>query len=207
MDMKKKYVFLLIPVAVILLLMVLLVKESADKENLILNVAPESAIVTLDNNRFIRPGNHVLPEGKHTVAARKEGFGTVTKSFTISNDKTMTVDLLLNPNSEVGYDFLRKNEGEQLQRETLGGKAFDQKSSEAGNKNPLIYELPFIDQFYRIDYGASQKHPNDPTATAIYITLYNLSAREDALAWIRFKGYDPNKLEVIYVAHESSEVE
>jgi hypothetical protein len=199
--MRRKYLpLLLIPA---LLLLLLLVRSSTSHDNLILDVAPGAAKIVLDGDRSITSGSHSLSVGKHTIRASQAGFAAVEKAFSVSKGKVVTLDIVLNPNSEIGYAYLRNNPKEQLRRESLGGRSFDNESTKAGQKNPLIYELPFIDQLYRIDYGSSREHPGDPTATAIYITLYRTGAREDALDWIRFKGYDPSKLEIIYIVGES----
>lgn len=193
----KKAIF--IPVALITgLLLIFVYVTRGPGGTLKLEVAPSTATITLDN-KAVKVGSHSLSPGKHILTARMNGFGTVNKTFTIRDKQSVAIDILLNPNSEAGYTYLRNHPDEQLKREALGGKNFSQQTNQAGSKNPLIYELPFVDQLYRIDYGASEKYPNDPSATAIYITFYRPEAREDALKWIRFKGYDPDKLEIIFI--------
>lgn len=180
--------------------------RSAAPKNLVLDVAPYSAKVLL-NGKTISIGSHYLKPGNYTVVASMEGFSTASQTFNISKGKAARIGLLLNPTSQVGYDYLSNHPKEQLHREALGGSNFSRQESSASRKTPLINELPFIDQYYKIDYGKSRQHPTNSSATAIYITLYGPNGKDQALEWIRFKGYDPNKLEIIYLTNEATGVE
>lgn len=192
--MKKRYI-IGISLAIIGLAIFILTRP---KDNLVINVAPSSAEVIIDGKPYSSGGKRLEP-GKYTITAKKDGFTSPSKTVTVSDDKLIEVDLLLNPVTAEAYGYLRDNPDEQLEREALGGKLVDIRSDEASKKTPLINELPFIDLMYRIDYGPSHKNRQDTAASAIYITLYDESARSQALDWIRYKGYDPEKLEIIYV--------
>jgi hypothetical protein len=109
-----------------------------------------------------------------------------------------TVTVTLTPSNEEGAEWLKTHPKEALKRESIGGTSYNSDSEQALKKTPLISSLPFIDQLYRVDYGLSKKTPDDPTATAIYIKYYTEEGKTQALDWIRFKGYNPSSLEIIY---------
>lgn len=199
--MDKKY--LLIPLVILVGVIVFSLNQNRS-HNIFIDLAPDGAEIVLDNKGVIKGGGHRLPIGDHIITAKLDGFSEYTKKFSIADNEVTRLDVLLNPVSEEGYEYLRKHPQEQLHRESLGGKAFNQKAGSLAKNNPIIRELPFIDLLYRIDYGKSQRYPNNPSRAAIYITLYNADAQNSALDWIRFKGYDPEKLEIIYSVVDSS---
>lgn len=71
-------------------------------------------------------------------------------------------------------------------------------------KPPLVSELPFIDLTWRVDAVPSQKYPNNPNVIALSVKYWSTQGKQDALDWIRFKGYDTDKIEIIYVDALSS---
>lgn len=161
--------------------------------------APDAAMLTIDGQPTSKTKLFYLKPGKHTITASMDGFTSDSQTVQVGNSGVTKVSLLLNPNSTAGYDYLQANPAEELQREAMGGQKFLQQNNAITSRVPLISSLPFIDQEFRVDYGVSLQHPNDPTAVAIYITYYSEAAKQQALSWIRFKGYDPSKLEIVYV--------
>jgi len=108
------------------------------------------------------------------------------------------VGLVLGSNSPSTVNWYQTHPGDQQLSQVIGGKNFDLAAKRQSQKNPLIKSLPFVDQLYRVDYGQSQKHTSDPDAVGIYITYYSQAGKQQALDWIKFKGFDPSKLEIIY---------
>lgn len=168
------------------------------KPNLSLVVAPSVAKIVIDGNKTVKQGNLYMLPGHHKLVASMDGFASRSLDFDVVANKLITETIVLVPNSQVGVDWLINHQSEELRREGLGGAKFDSTVSSAVKTLPVIKELPFIDQLYRIDYGKSKAHPDDPNAIAIYITYYSDAGKQQALDWLKFKGYDPSKLELIY---------
>ena len=85
--------------------------------------------------------------------------------------------------------------------ESISSQNSDQIAAQIVKKTPVVSSLPYSDEKtgFSIDYGQSKRYPNDPTSVAILITLDGgETAKAGALDWIRFTGYDPSKLEIIY---------
>ena len=167
--------------------------------NVSLDYAPDGAKVVLDTGKVVRSGKFYVQPGRHTLKATLNGFTTATKVFTATASTVQNVTLLLNPDSPEGYDYLKNHPDEELHRERLGGQNFTALGEQVTQRLPLVKELPFIDQLYRIDYGPSKLRPNDPSAVTIYITYSSDQGKQQALQWLTFKGYDPAKLEISYL--------
>lgn len=165
--------------------------------NLILQIAPTKAKIVI-NGKEIKGDKVNLAPGGYKLAASFEGFRTETQNFTIKEGETTELIVLLNPNSEIGKQYLRDNPDEQFKRESLGGIISKKLSSELTEKNPILESLPFVDRLFRVDYGASED-TSDPTAIAIYVTYYSELGKQEADEWLKFKGVDLTQEELLYI--------
>ncbi len=165
--------------------------------NLTIEVAPADATLNLDGKKT-KAGKHAVAPGKHTVTAARKGFASQTKTATSVKADKGYLGFVLNSDSKDTANWYLEYPKDAKLAEGISSKSFDQSAAQREADFPLTKDLPFIDNLYRIDYGVSKAHPENPKATAIYITLYAQSAKQDALDWLSFKGYDPNKLEIIY---------
>ena len=165
----------------------------------IVRVSPSDADVTVDGQDYPAGKKVYVKPGRHDFKATRQHFEAVSTSLELDEqDANREIVLILAANSNEAKAFLRDRPSEQTLREALGGQLTNEQGAAARDKTPLVELLPFIDREYRIDYGPSQKNPTDPTAIAITITSTSETTKQDALAWIRFKGYDPAELEIIY---------
>jgi len=162
-----------------------------------IQVVPSGSTVTLDG-KGVSSGNLRIASGEHTLAASKDGFESQTKKFSIKSDENKFEGLALVSNSASTRNWYIDHPEEQRLVESIGSRSFDQSSSEITTRYPIIKELPFIDQFYRVDYGKSKLHSNDPSAIALYVTFYSKEGKTQALKWLDFKGYTPASIEIIY---------
>lgn len=169
-----------------------------NKPNTIIRLAPSSATLKLDGSQKVNAGNLRLSPGNHSVQAVMDGFTSITKSFTVERSGTVTVYLILDPNSPAGYSYLAAHPKEELLREQLGGKRFSTTGQQVTIQNPIIKILPYVasDNTFRVDYGAGAGTGLQQT---IYITAIDQPSANAALAWITQSGYDPNKLNVVTI--------
>lgn len=165
-----------------------------------ISVVPRGAQVMLDGKRTNSGIVRVRP-GKHTVTAYKPGFDTHPLSVMVADRQEKFAGLILLSNSSTTSSWYTDHPADQQLAESISGQNTDKISRDIISSTPIIKNLPFIDERsnFRIDYGQSQQYPDDPTAVALYITTDDRQETKDvALAWIRFSGYDPTKLEIIY---------
>ncbi len=163
------------------------------------SAVPTDANVTIDNQKVNSNGKVGVKPGQHTVVAKRNGFTDKTVNVTSKAGETQTVRLLMSPNGDVGYQWLRDHPDSAVEWEGQQGQRFDQNSANATQENPLIAYLPEIRPTWRIDYGKSVKTPDDPKALAIIITYGGAEIdKQNALQWIRDQGFDPSKYEIIF---------
>lgn len=169
------------------------------KTAVVVRVSPSDAEVTIDGQRYPSEKTIYLEPKLYDFKATRQFFEEVSTSVEITrDDHDREVVLILGAKSNEAKNYLRDHPSEQALRESLGGQLANEQGQAARDKTPLVDLLPFIDREFTIDYGPSVQSPDDPTAIAITITSTSEASKQDALAWIKFKGYDPAGLEIIY---------
>jgi len=162
-----------------------------------LEVSPATSNITV-NGVDRKSGEIKVRPGNYKIICTHDGFETVTQSIVVKNGDNPYVGIVLVSNSTSTANWYASHSSDEQLAETITGKNSDLVSAIITKKLPLVSSLPFIDLNYRIDYGQSKQHPNDSSAVALYIKYYTPEAKQQALEWIKFKGYDPTKLEIIY---------
>lgn len=165
--------------------------------NVQIYLAPSVAKLTLDGKQA-KPGLTKVSPGKHTLNATMDGFKPGSKDFTVASSGTTKVYLVLRPSSSVGEQWYKDHPSDDALYQSVGQSEAIQSSQNQVATVPLVNDLPYIERYFRVDYGKSKQRPDDPNAVAIYVTTYGQPGVQQALDWIRSKGYDPNALEIIY---------
>ena len=174
-----------------------IVRSNTYSAHVSLSVAPLSSIVTVNGN-VVKGTLLAVKPGKVTVVVSKSGFATQSQTVTTSKGKTSDITVALISNSPSTANWYLNHPADQQELEVITGKNYNAAVQQSIQRLPLVASLPFIDLYYRVDYGQSVAHPNDPNAVAIYITYYSQDGKQQALDWLKFKGYDPATLEIIY---------
>lgn len=175
--------------------------QNRDKTALIeiQSAVPNDANVTINGNKVGANSKNAVVPGKHTVSAKRNGFDDKTQEVEVKQGETKTVRLIMTPNGDEGYNWLRAHPDASMEYEGAVGQQFDQTSDKATAENPLIAYLPEVHPTWRVDYGKSVKNPNDPTALAIIITYGGSDIdKQNALDWIKSQGFKPEDYEIIY---------
>lgn len=169
-----------------------------------IEVSPADSVVTINGKKRGQGTINVRP-GTYSIVASRQDFATQSKSISVVKGETKYVGLLLVSNSPATTNWYIDHPADAKKLEGISSKNFDLVSAEQTNRYPLIKSLPLIDQVYRIDYGRSLVHSDDPIAIAIYIKYYSEGGKQQALEWLKFKGYSPENLEIIYVNAEAQQ--
>ena len=167
---------------------------------LTLEVAPSGSDVIL-NDSGVTEGTIRVRPGEQKITVTRKGFATYNQTITIKPNETQYTGVSLVSNDPSTSNWYVTHPKDQKKAEGISSKNFDQSSKQTVNANPIVKDLPFIDDRngFRVDYGASQLHPHDSHALAIIITTDGTEeSKQAALGWLRFSGYDPSKLELIY---------
>ena len=160
-------------------------------------VAPTDSQIVIDGKKSSAGDIYIKP-GVHTFKASRSGFSDYSTTITIDETTVDPIILMPVPNSDAAYSLLKNNPTMQAARENLGSELADQDGKKMITKNPILNMLPFIDREYSITYEQSQKYPDDKFSIAIIITSTSDVTKQDALDYIKFKGYDASNLEIIY---------
>lgn len=198
MQRNNKLLFVALGLTALLGVLFLVLKSLAPTPNITLTMTPSTARVLVDGKATrVSGGRMYVPTGKHAIQATQSGFSDYSDVVEV-NQTPKTLIIILNPIDAVGRKFLHFNPAEQRLRESIIGKLSAEQNEVLAEKNPVTAMLPYIDQYFRIDYGASRTHPEDSNAIAVYITSFAPEGNQRALALLQAKGFDPNKLEIIY---------
>lgn len=162
-----------------------------------IGVSPTDSVVRLSGKK-IHAGTVYISPGDYTFRAEHALFDAVEQKVTVGTTSLRRVILIAPSTSDAAKKWLQDHPSEDATRQQLSAELSNQQGQILVQKNPIIKDLPYIDNTYRIDYGASVKNPNDSNAIAIYIKSTDDNAKQQALDWLKFKGYDPTKLEIYY---------
>lgn len=198
---------LLLPLLLIVLagVVVLIYIFSLHKPNNInLILSPAAATAKLDGKSTIKPGEFYAAPGSHTIVANFNGFSSTTVNFTADKTGIKKVYVILEPNSQAGYDWLTSHPEDQKTREGFGGQNFSSQSGDLLKNNPIIQYLPFIgpgDAAFKIDYSFPKSGSSQVT---VIVTYYTDAGKTYALNWLQGKGYPVDSPNLLFVNAEAA---
>lgn len=173
----------------------LLTKKTA---NVNIVASPSAAVIVVDGKKHVQAGKLYVAPGKHSLVASFDGFATKTVSF--SATKTLSeVDVVLEPNSQVGYDWLKNHPKDVGVRQNIGGNNYD-RSAQALLKNfPIVGDLPINGPGgeYEISYGPTTSQGNHQLLE-IDIIYYTPVGKQAAMGWLQSQGYNMSTFNIIY---------
>lgn len=163
--------------------------------SLVVDPAPTDSKIVIDG-KTIRANQPIqLRRGHKTVSLSRTGFVTQQFSVDVKPGKKSVLQAVL----KVDINYLKT--GSQLNfvaNDSLTSAQIEDLGGQIANQTPIINLLPYVSSDFRVDYGVSQKNPNSLVDQAIYITAPTDAGKQAALKWIKDKGFDPSKLEIIY---------
>lgn len=160
-------------------------------------VLPEDSTVKVDSQIVKKRSIYVKP-GEHTVEASKTGFRTDKRKVSVKKKDVIDLYLLPYPVSQEALNWLRQNPDVQRLREEYAAHNVAQIQAKLKEKYPILEILPIVTPYYRIDYGVSEKNPDDPESIALYITSATEANKNLALERIKDEGFNPNNYEIVY---------
>ncbi|HKX23914.1 MAG TPA: PEGA domain-containing protein [Candidatus Saccharimonadales bacterium] len=163
------------------------------------SAVPTDAKVTIDGGGVGSNRKNGVTPGKHTVVAKRDGFEDKTQEVEVKQGEAKIIRLLMTPNSQVGYEWMRAHPDLAVEYEAMVGQQFSAQSDKTVDANPLIQNLPEIHPTWRVDYGKSVAYPNDPNKVAIIITYGGAEIdKQNAINWIKSLGFNPADYEIVY---------
>src|SRR6266550_1976809 len=200
--MKKLPLVLVISSALFIGLVILVVMAAVDQAKKsatldIQSVVPDDISVTVDGKKVASTTKFKVVPGTHTINAKRQGFGEQNQSVVLKDKETKTIRLMLIVTGPEGKAWVAAHPDQAVQAESVSSQRFDDISKQVTDKNPIISHLPILRREWRIDYGQSQKHPDDPQAIQLIITYASEPSKQDALDWMRAQGFNPDSYEIV----------
>jgi hypothetical protein len=162
-----------------------------------ITVAPQSSTITL-NKKPVKLGTTKVSPGTYQLKVEKSGFDSQSFSVEVKSGKITTEQVALLANGPEGLLWYQTHPDDKRAAEAIAGQEVTRLTAKIAQKNKITALLPFFRRDFKIDYGKSQKNPNDPTDIALYITYVDEESKQRALDWIRTQGYDPSQYEIVY---------
>lgn len=175
----------------------------SQQSKVVIKSVPDDATVTIDNKTVTNNGTAYVQPGKHTIVASRNQFKSQTQNFTINKGETKDFSFYLLSDGDAGRQWLADHPDQASEIEGYYGTQITNRANNLYQNNPILDQLPAIDNTYRIDYGISKKTP--PGEYALYIQAADQGGRADALDWMRTAGFDPSKYEIYWVDPISQE--
>lgn len=161
-------------------------------------VLPPDSTLTIDGKRS-HAGTIYLTKTTHTLTASRQYFNTVSQKINVATyNPSQTVYMNPSPDSDQAIQYLKDHPDVQAKREAaagdIAGRAQDQL-----NKDEILKHLPYTGPGfeYEVDYGATGQ-PDGSQKVTLYIQANTDQAKQDALAWIKSQGSNPDKFTIVY---------
>lgn len=173
-------------------------REKADMGTITTAITPSVATITIDGQK-VKEGSVKVEPGRHAVAFSYKGFTPASRQVTVAKNEEVFVGEILAPSSPETQNWYLEHPEDRQKAEGISSSDYGQLVKTVSQKYPILADLPVAESSFRIDYGKSQKQPDNVEAVGIYIRAIDQQGRDDALNWIRTFGYDPDDYEIIYI--------
>lgn len=210
MKNKIKYTIIAAFVAIIALAIFMLSSTNDDSNGetittgIVTRVVPTRGTVITIDGKAVKEGGVTLEPGSYNVTVSRDGFASETRQATVQEGQVTTVAVILDSNAPETANWYTDNPSDTSKAEGIAGQIFEAETVTRANSLPILKRLPkTVLGKYTISYDKSLKKPNDPTAATIYIDYFTPAGKTAAENWIRYQGYNPAELEIVYRAKES----
>lgn len=196
--MNKKQKFLLIGAAVGFGLMIILSiffwHQQSQLGRLVTAATPDDLTLTLDGKPIAPTGQVFIEPGKHELFATRRAFKDKRIEFEIAKGETKEITVFILPDGGPGLEWVKQNPDQASELDGIISNDYEDQTQQAFDSYPILSDLPIVDRTFRISHGKSETGK----AFALYIQAGDQTGRDDALATLRYYGYDPADYEIIY---------
>ena len=178
-----------------------IIEDSQKTSSIELFVAPVSADITLNGQKFDNMKTHRIKPGEyHLSITKSDYFEDYSEDFTISPDekKEIYLELKALPNT----DWYKDHPNDSYSVDAIINHELTKNSEYLISKYPLLKSLPLKVEYYRnnatyIYYIISYTIESDNTPTII-IKDYSGNNYESAIERIKSMGFDPEEYNIKY---------
>lgn len=162
-------------VAVIVIVALMNVVPKLGKVEVYVGYAPFIATVTLDGKQVSNNANNYLAPGEYKLKVSLEGFETLEKSVTVSEEsKTLFGSIVAN--TEEGIRIANEHLDDYAAVQSLFGAEISAKGEKNRKEWPVIQKLPITNSLYKIGYVIEDGKIR--LSLASYASNVNVAVRE-----------------------------
>jgi len=193
---RKLLLIIIVVIAAIGGLIFYAVQQSTYTAMVNIEATPLSSSVTIDGHHANQGITKISP-GTIVVTVSLPGFSNFTTKVKIAAGETKYIGVVLQSNTSDTSNWFEQHPEDQAIAEKIASKQFDATSQKQIKAEPFLKELPFTAAGFefKIDYGTP---PANSDKSTIFIQSDTQTGRDDALVWIRSRGYDPSKMNIVY---------
>lgn len=165
---------------------------------LVIEIAPSDASLFIGTKEIKSPGTVYVKPGKYTLYFTRKDFSSFQRDYQLDKGKSTQFYVALSPVNDAGKKYLKDNPGINAQLERVGGKQDNANTDSLTTKYPLITKLPGVGRDFTIDFNQSSEQIKK-TELTIRIRHVGESGKQQALQWIRDKGFNPADYQIEYI--------
>lgn len=147
------------------------------KDNIQILVAPQNAIVKLDDKPVQANKPFYVAPGKHTLLITADKFTSIKEDLTVTDTYQGFAYCLVPAESDA--ENYKSNPDNEYICEAANGQAYLKESQAAIDKYPVIAKLPYEDGTFKIGQGVTEENE-----VAIYVHYSSAKSKSEALDWI-----------------------
>ena len=168
--------------------------------NLNLSIAPQDAIITLNDKQITNQNQRVRP-GEYVLRAEREGFFGQETSFSIGRGETVDVLMALLP-EDGNFQWYHDNPRDAIIFDGVITHEQDEAMKRAYESDPLIALLPYSEDSHGLIYIIEASY-NDGIKLLIRLNTCSITSaaiyKEQALEWVRTQGFNPDDYQIEYI--------
>ncbi len=151
------------------------------------------------NGKNVKEGIVELKSGPHDVTISHDGFATENRHVDLKDGQNILIAVILTGATDKTADYYAYNAADGQKAEAISGRQSAAIVDAQMRTLPLIAQLPYaVNSQYTITFGPSVKEPNNLSAVTLHIQYNSEASKQAALNWIRYRGYEPAKLDITY---------
>lgn len=179
---------------------------SHSKTSLIIHTSPMNVDVTINGKKYSGKksgSSYQVPQGATlSIIIHRDGFVDrhIDDYSVPENEQEVHMHVPLDPQTNKARAVLEK---EADHREDILNNWSSDLAEHIEQDNPILTELPYHGTYVVVSQGISVQNPAAEGRFALYIDLYEgyeELGKEEAAAFMRGKGYNPEDYEIIYTA-------
>lgn len=167
--------------------------STTGKTTIKIKTAPRQAVIKLNGKKT--GSSPALSAGTYDLEVSYDGFTSYKEKFVITKDsKSSTKPIALEPKSQDAKNIAQTQGDLYQELEQEAGKQAAAASVKFSNENPILNNIPYQTDSYKINYGKDTDGNFE-----LEIKAETPVTRQVALEQIRIWGFEPSDYRIVFV--------